>query len=176
MLACLLVVTGAVAYGQETHKIYKWVDEEGVVHYSDQPFKGAEVIEIEPRTASPSRPARPTAPLNRPPRQQEEQSAANQPFAYESLSFSSPSAEETLWNIGGTLNVSLSLAPGLRSSDRVRLYFDGESQTINGTQTVLEEVWRGTHNLQAEVVDANGELMIRSEPIRFYVQQTSILN
>ena len=58
----------------------------------------------------------------------------------------------------------------------MRLYFDGEPQTVSGLRTELQEVWRGTHNLQAEVVNENGELMIRSDPIRFYVQQTSVRN
>ena len=46
---------------------------------------------------------------------------------------------------------------------------------VSGTAFQLQEVWRGMHNLQAEVLDETGQLMIRSEPIRFYVQQTSIL-
>lgn len=164
----LLLCAGAVSA-----QVYKWVDADGVVHYSDQPAPGAERIEIKqntqrpPATSNASRPAARTAPA---------QPEPTKPFAYTSLSFSSPTAEQTLWNIGGTLNVSLNLAPGLRNGDRVTLYFDGTSQPIAGLSTQLEEVWRGAHNLQAEVVDANGTLMIRSEPIRFYVQQTSIQN
>jgi hypothetical protein len=30
------------------------------------------------------------------------------------------------------------------------------------------------HNLQAEVIDQSGRLMIRSQPTRFYVQQNAI--
>ncbi|MGB5354977.1 MAG: DUF4124 domain-containing protein [Woeseia sp.] len=164
----LLLAAGAVSA-----QVYKWVDEDGVVHYSDQPAPGAERVEIKQNTQR----ARPTGTAARPAaRSAEAQPEPTKPFAYTSLSFSSPTAEQTLWNIGGTLNVTLSLSPGLRSGDRVTLYFDGASQPIAGLSTQLEEVWRGTHNLQAEVVDANGTLMIRSEPIRFFVQQTSIQN
>lgn len=156
-------------------EVYKWVDEDGVVHYSDQPVPGAEVIQIP--DSNRSRPTRPNTSVRRRAATPEpEQPAASEPFSYESLSFSSPSPEQTLWNIGGTLNVALNLTPALRAGDQVRLYFDGEPQTISGLRTELQEVWRGTHNLQAEVLDENGELMIRSDPIRFYVQQTSILN
>lgn len=157
-------------------EVYKWVDENGVTHYSDQPVPGAERVRIEtrpsPRSSAPRTPSR--APLSAPPGNR--QPAQNEPFSYQSLSFTQPAAEQTLWNIGGTLTVRLSLQPGLRSGDQLRLYFDGEARTVNGLQVQLDEVWRGTHNLQAEVVDANGELMIRSEPLRFYVQQTSVLN
>lgn len=167
-----LLLCAATASAQ----VYKWVDEDGVVHYSDQPVPGAEVVFIEQntvRTRSPRATVRPLPGADAAP-----DSAPAATFAYETISFASPVAEQTLWNIGGTLNVALNLSPGLRLNDRVRLYFDGEpvQNNVVGTSTQLEEVWRGSHNLQAEVVDENGNLMIRSEPIRFYVQQTSVLN
>jgi hypothetical protein len=55
------------------------------------------------------------------------------------------------------------------------VYFDGNPQEVSGLSFQLQEVYRGIHNLQAEVVDQAGQLMIRSEPSRFYVQQTSII-
>ena len=42
ILAGLLVATIALADGA-----YKWTDEEGVVHYSDVPRAGAEVVDLE---------------------------------------------------------------------------------------------------------------------------------
>jgi hypothetical protein len=45
---------------------------------------------------------------------------------------------------------------------------------VSGPSFQLEEVYRGVHNLQAEIVDQSGKLMIRSRPNRFYVQQNSI--
>jgi hypothetical protein len=45
---------------------------------------------------------------------------------------------------------------------------------VQGTSFQLQEVWRGVHNLQAEVLDETGKLMIRSQPARFYVQQNSV--
>lgn len=175
-IVLVAVLAGAVNVAAQ-QRVYRWVDEDGVVHYSDQAVPGAEeiIIQTAPSRSQSARPPRNAPPLyERPPR--EEEPADDQPFSYESIAFSSPTAEQTLWNIGGTLSVEVNVTPSLRSGHRLRLYFDGEPQTITGTQATLQEVWRGTHNLQAEVVDSNGEMMIRSEPIRFYVQQTSILN
>jgi len=165
----LLLLCAAAASAQ----VYKWVDEDGIVHYTDQPVPGAERIDIESRPTSRSAP-RPRATTRR--QDDAATEAPAQPFRYESISFASPTSEESLWNIGGILNVQLSLSPGLRSGDRVRIYFDGEPRMITGTGVVLEEVWRGTHNLQAEVLDASGALLIRSRPIQFHVHQTSVLN
>ena len=68
------------------------------------------------------------------------------------------------------------LQPALQPGHRLRVYFDGTAQEVSGMQFQLQEVYRGAHNLQAEVLDENGQLMIRSEPTRFYVQQTTIVN
>ena len=95
-------------------------------------------------------------------------------FSYESLTIASPAAEETLWNIGGDLNVSLALNPPLQPGHQVRVYFDGNAQMVAGTSFQLNEVWRGVHNLQAEIIDETGRMLIRSRTNRFYVQQTTV--
>jgi hypothetical protein len=101
-------------------------------------------------------------------------SAAPPPFSYQSFDVASPASEETLWNIQSIMTVRLNLQPGLRPGDRVRVYFDGTPQLVDAVQFQLTEVFRGEHNLQAEVLDSTGKLMIRSQPTRFYVQQTSV--
>jgi hypothetical protein len=45
---------------------------------------------------------------------------------------------------------------------------------VSGTSFQLEEIYRGIHNLQVEIVDETGKLMIRSRTNRFYVQQNAI--
>ena len=64
--------------------------------------------------------------------------------------------------------------PGLQPGHQVRAYFDGQRRDVNGTSFQVDEVWRGVHNIQVEVVDEGGQLMIRSQPNRFYVQQNTV--
>ena len=104
----------------------------------------------------------------------EEQADTTAPFRYESFEIVSPGAEETLWNIEGVLNVSMALSPPLQAGHQVRVYFDGNPQIVSGTSLQLQEVWRGVHNLQAEVLDETGKMLIRSRTNRFYVQQTTV--
>ncbi len=52
LLCCCLLLALPVS----ANEIYRWVDENGVVHYTDRPREGAERLTI--RTASPSTPAR----------------------------------------------------------------------------------------------------------------------
>jgi len=165
-LAGLLVATLAIADGA-----YRWVDQDGVVHYSDVPVEGAEIINIsEYSRATGARISRQTTRTSA-----NEAGPESGPFRYESLAVAAPGPEETLWNIEGVLNVSLALTPGLQQGHRVRVYFDGEAQMVSGSSFQIEEVFRGVHNIQAEVIDETGKLMIRSKPNRFYVQQNTVI-
>jgi len=157
---------------------YKWTDEDGVVHYSDRPQPGAEEFVL-PDTRTPARvtlPAASTPAGGADDEAADDEDDEEEQNSYESLAIASPTAEQTLWNIAGNLNVQLSLRPNLRRGHQIRVYFDGEPRMVSGTTFTIPEVFRGSHNLQAEVVNANGELQIRSEPIRFYVQQTTVIN
>ncbi len=166
LLAAVLAAGSLVADAMAD--AYRWVDSDGVVHYSDRPEPGAEQIALPEanttnvRKYSSGGAASPS-----------EQTGADG-SRYESLAISSPAAEETLWNIEGVLSVTLALSPGLKPGHQVRVYFDGSPRMVGGTSFQLQEVWRGVHNIQAEVLDETGKLMIRSQPNRFYVQQNTV--
>lgn len=168
----ILALLGLFIAAAATADVWRWVDDDGVVHFSDTPVEGAERIDVSEASR------RTGARLFRPPPQiradDEAAPEAEEAFSYESLTIASPAAEETLWNIEGTLNVSLDLTPGLQSGHQVRVYFNGEPRMVNSTSFTIDEVWRGVHNIQAEVLDETGKLMIRSQPNRFYVQQSTV--
>jgi hypothetical protein len=168
----ILVFVGLLASATVLAQAYRWVDEDGITHYSDVPTEGAEEVQLSEysrNTGARLYRERATS------RAEAEQPADDQPFRYESLSISSPGPEETLWNIDGVLNVSVAVSPGLQSGHQLRVYHNGQQQLVTGTSFQIEEVYRGVHNLQAEVIDATGRLMIRSETNRFYVQQNSVI-
>ena len=157
------------AAGLANAQAYKWVDENGMVHYSDRPQPGAEEITFESRPTP-----RPVVPQSTPAAQPEPE-AEPEDEGYTSLVVASPAAEETLWNIQGILNVNLALAPAMKPGHQVRVYFDGQPRTVSGTTFQIPDVFRGVHNIQAEILDENGQLLIRSQTHRFYVQQTTVL-
>jgi hypothetical protein len=160
-----------LATGVVLAQAYKWTDETGIVHYSDRPIEGAErvVLSTDGRRPRPAPAPRAAATTN-------DAAEANQPFSYESLAIGSPLAEETLWNIEGILNVSLHVQPELQPGHQVRVFFDGTPRMVTGSSFQIEEVYRGVHNIQAEIIDESGNLMVRSMPNRFYVQQNTINN
>ena len=167
ILVGLLAAITALADGA-----YKWTDEDGVVHYSDVPRNGAEVIDLAEYSKTTGARIMPSRPETR---GSEDDSEITKPeFRYESLSISEPGAEETLWNIAGVLNVTVNVSPALQSGHQIRAHFDGKMTTVRSAYFEIEEVYRGVHNLQVEIIDATGKLMIRSKTNRFYVQQNSV--
>ncbi len=171
----ILALLGLIAAAAATADVWRWVDENGVVHFSDTPVEGAEQIDVAGSTRTTGSRVF-TPPADAGDDGEDEQPAEETPFRYESFSITSPAAEETLWNIEGVLDVSMSLSPPLQRGHQVRVYFDGSlRETTSGTRVTITEVWRGVHNIQAEVLDATGQLMIRTPPTRFYVQQNSVV-
>jgi hypothetical protein len=146
---------------------WKWTDEDGIVHYSDVPVEGAEPVNLSEFTKKTG--ARISN--GRTSRASEE---PEKEFLYDSITIASPGAGETLWNIEGLLNVSVAVSPELQRGHRIRAYFDGDARDVSGTSFQLLEVYRGTHSLQAEIVDQTGKVIMRSPANRFYVQQNSV--
>jgi hypothetical protein len=161
----LLAATAALA-----QEAYRWVDEDGVVHYSDRPREGAEQVQLPtPNVAVSRQVARPATTAS-----DDEPAEELVAVRYDSIEIVSPAAEETLWNIEGVLSVSVALRPALQPGHQVRAYHNGEMTPVSGTSFQLQEVWRGSHSIQVEVVDETGKLMIRSTPSRFFVQQNTV--
>ncbi len=165
-IAALLATTLAIADGA-----WKWTDGDGIVHYSDVPVEGAQQVNIaEYNRATGANLSRNTAPSSSSSAESESTPAPQ----YASISIISPAAEETLWNVEGQVTVSVNISPSLQSGHQIRAYYDGQAQVVQGTTFTIDEVFRGVHNIQVEVIDGSGKLMVRSQPNRFYVQQNTV--
>ena len=157
------VAAGAVA----STTLYKWVDENGVTHYSDRPEPGAQRIKVAsaqsykgtPAPASDSRP-QPSRPAST--------------ASYTHLEITNPEDGAVLWNTGGRVDVGAVLEPELADGHQLWFLLDGKSQQASPGGTASLEVPRGSHTLSATVTDATGKELITSAPINFVVHQTSI--
>ena len=49
----ILLLVGLLASAAAVAEVYKWIDEDGVVHSSDQPHPGAEIIDANHRRNAP---------------------------------------------------------------------------------------------------------------------------
>ncbi len=152
---------------------YKWVDENGQVHYSDRPIQGAQEIQL-PAAPSVTRP-RQAAPS---PAAESAAAAPSETEGYQRIRITSPTQQATLWNIEGNLDVTVEVAPRLRPGHRVAVNLDGSLVDLrpSGLSFQVPNVFRGVHTLEAVILDPRGDVLIRSDPVTIMVQQTSILN
>ncbi len=162
-------------------KTYRWVDDDGVMHFSDSPRPGStnpadQAYEIRSPNVSQSRALRPRM-KPEDPNSAPQIDDAPATFGYQNFSILSPNNGDTLWNIGGTLNVNVQLSPPLREGDGIVILLDGQALTprpVSSSSIKVTGVYRGEHTMTAVVRDATGSDVFTSAPIRFVVQQSTV--
>jgi len=168
----LLLIAGLIVSAAGAAEVYRWVDADGSVHYSDRPQEGAEKVTL------PSAQTFKAPIVNRRPPAVEP--ADSQPAVqYQFVEIVRPTQEEVVWNTGGEIDVAIRVEPRLQTGHSLMLFLDGEP--VDGlasgkTQITLTEVLRGQHELRAEVRGTGGTKLIESGSVKFTVQQTSLLN
>lgn len=157
--------------------IYKWVDADGVIHFSDQPHPGAERIITQGAPASPHStpaPRRSVTSAQRPPAKTEPNDMA---VDYTEFSIDSPQQDQTFFS--QDVNVRLHIEPALKPGHLISLYLNGklvEGQPPKSTQFTLTGLARGAYTLTASVMDASSGETKNSAPVTFFVHQASLLS
>jgi hypothetical protein len=172
-LAALGLLASAGVASAQTVTTYRWVDAQGVVHYSDTPQPGAQVIQLPSaqtyRASPPSAAAMKAVNAN--------VAAANEAASpYQSCGIAEPAAEASFF-APETIPVSVSLAPGLRPGDQLAVTVDGaavDPTVPGGQQYQVPGPDRGAHTVSATVVGPDGKPVCRSAPVTFYVQRPSL--
>jgi Domain of unknown function (DUF4124) len=169
------LLAGVATAGQSGTVLYKWVDADGVVHYSDQPHDGAEKIKVaKPQTyAAPPPPARAVAT----PGTRAATGPAGPAVSYTRVALLSPSNDDVYTNTDGRVGYSVAVEPGLGTGHQIWILLDGQRVDGAGTASTdgtLTGVERGTHTLMAEVVDQAGRILGSSESVTFSVNQTRL--
>jgi hypothetical protein len=153
--------------------VYKWTDADGVVHYSDQPVPGAEKITLgqTPLYGTPKQStAQQSAAL---PKKLQEPKAPVLHLGYTDIRIGSPAAEKTFFD--EPVPVSLSLTPALRQDHALTWYLNGSPLEQNTATFTIPYLDRGTYTLYATITDPATQESTNSDPVTFYVRQTSVL-
>jgi hypothetical protein len=152
--------------------IYKWVDADGVVHYSDQASPGAEKI-VTAGAASSASGRTSTGPTSRAPQQGDQQGGLN----YTEFSISSPAPEQTFFG-DDVVPVRLSLSPSLRPNQAITWRLNGGQldSPPGALSFVLPRLERGTYTLTATITDQQTNESQTSSSITFFVRQPSALS
>ncbi len=183
MYKAVVTLTLGLAMSLVVHAqtIYRSTDAQGNVVFTDNPERGGEEVDLEPLTVVPSRgEVRDQEAVTRVESggTSASRDGPGEPFMpYDSFRIASPGNEETLPSgAAGSLEVTLGIEPRLREDHRVRLLVDGRvSQSAMHTEAfLLNDLPRGEHVLQAELLDGSGEIRHRTSPVTLYVQRASV--
>lgn len=169
LLAIALVPVLAVA----GTTVYRWVDAQGVVHYSDQPHKGAKQVKSGTLTVINYK-TPPSSSLKAATSAPPAQTAAGPGYHVKILA---PSAGTTLWPVNYKIHVRVKVTPPLQGAALLQYSYDGKNvgKPTADTRVELHKVYRGTHTLTVTVVGPKGQSEGQASS-KFYVRQHSILN
>jgi len=162
LLVLFLVFICATANAQ----IYKRTGPDGQVYFSDQPGPDAERIDLAPAQTI----NLPSVPEQAGGVTSEQQEAA---VVYTEFFVASPSAEQGVRANDGNVTVHLSLHPALQPGHAIVLNVDGEDGEASNSGSVLmvelNNLSRGQHTVMATVVDGEGNQLIQTDPVSFFV-------
>jgi hypothetical protein len=153
--------------------VYKWIDPDGVVHFSDQPVPGAEKIVTAggssrggpvPASSGSSPSAEPKRPVSA--------------LAFSQFAIVSPVNEQTITG-NQPVTVRIAIEPELKATQSITWYLNGSpvaNQSPDATQFTLEDLPRGTYTIVATVVDQPSGETKSADPVTFYVVRTSLFS
>jgi hypothetical protein len=160
------------AFAVQAAVVYKWVDADGVVHFSDQPSPGAEKI----YTSSPSTAAAASAPGSAAGSRQAPKSAAAGGLGFSEFSIASPVNDQTFFG-DDVIAVHLNLEPGLKPTQSITWHLNGKQleSPPDATSFPLPHLDRGAYTLAATITDQETSESQGSNSVTFYVRQPSAL-
>ncbi|MCM0610904.1 DUF4124 domain-containing protein [Marinobacter sediminum] len=168
----LFAVALILLAGPAGAEVYRNVDAYGNVTFSDEPSDGAEAIKVKPVT---------TVTLPKPQNVREtdklREEVKREGSVYESVSFAYPENNQAFQSGSGDIQFEVRSAPGLQDGHKYEVTLDGQpvGQTTSGTVTV-SNVFRGTHEARAHIVDENGVQVKTGPVITFTVHRPSVAN
>jgi hypothetical protein len=152
-------------------QVYRWVDKDGVVHYSDQPVPGAEVLPLAsapkpgsvPQTYTPSAGRNPETPY-RP------------EVRYSACEITSPSQDQIFMQSEG-IPIVVETQPDLQAGYGVSVSMNGTALEWpqGAAASRIGPLPRGSYSLVASVTGPDGAVKCKTAPVSFSVFQPTVL-
>lgn len=151
--------------------LYKWVDAQGNVHYSDKPQPGAVKMDL-PATQSYTAPVPTDGNYNFETHDQTSQDSSKPPPpSYSKMQIASPAQDAVLWDVH-EVSVSVSLDGPLQQGDTVTISLDGNTVTGASLSAHFDNVGLGQHSVSATLNSKAGNSLSASST--FYTRQHTV--
>lgn len=149
-------------------EIYKGTDAEGNVTYSDEKSPNSTEIKVPEIT---------TIPMPKPKPKEPKKEEKEEEKPYESFLIKSPVDDETIRTPLRDIVVTLSIKPelDLKQQHSINVYIDGFIVAEKAEELTLPipNVVRGSHEVRAEVIDAEENILIKSKAVKFHLKRPS---
>lgn len=171
MVRLLLTVILSLIICATQAQIYKWTDSQGIVHFSDTPHPGAETLNnLNLQSySSPAPSTTSTIPAI------EEEQKPKKPI-YTKIAIVQPEDQATIRNNQGYVVVTVQVEPKLFPGHGVQIVFDGKPQGMpqDSLTFQLNGIYRGSHTIAAQIVDAEGQVVKTSPRVVIYMQRPRV--
>ncbi|MFB2865560.1 DUF4124 domain-containing protein [Aeromonas sp. MdU4] len=169
----LLLLT---SFGADAAKVYSWVDGNGVTHYTDAPPPGTKAKVVDLRVApliggSPS-----SVQVDNFNSLTGADASKKKEAAKLVIELLSPEQGSTLRDNTGNIVFQGQISPKPPTQYDVRLTLDGKAAPIvsNSLSIRIENVDRGAHEAQLELLTKDGTILAKSTPVTFYLHRASV--
>jgi CHASE1-domain containing sensor protein len=167
IMRLIILISLLLLSAQSVATVYRWVDENGKVHYSDEQKNNAEAVELNENTQNNMTIDTPTK-INVIP--------TTEASINYTISITSPQEEATVRDNNGAFTVSVSVTPQLPRGVLMTLLVDGiitaPAQASNIFQ--LTGINRGEHSLVVNAVTQSGKVLASSSPRKIFLHQASV--
>lgn len=175
---CLLLLTLSAPAPGADGKIWKVVDENGNVIYTDQaPRDGAQPMDLPGLSIIASDIEVPKPPDRDAETAGGQDSEALSPHElrrkFSDFRITQPQPEETFWGTANKVVVAWGSSEPILPEMSVTLYVDGQPQKVPTSGGVSLTLVRGEHQLYAELRDARNRRIATTDTVTFFVKQYS---
>ena len=173
MIAGVLFIAGVA----QSAEIYRWVDDQGNVVFSDQPPKDGAGTPPRKLNLSPIQ----TVPALTAPEAGERAAPVKEAQAsvlYTEFRIIQPAADASIRENAGDVTLVMAISPPLnvQAGHQIHLYVDNQliaqGETLSHT---VQNMDRGTHTVSAQVKNTQGQTLATAESIRFTLHRHSRL-
>ena len=146
--------------------VYKWVDKDGKVHFSDEPSNNAQVVEFKKNTENQVK-------LPQPYRHTDKAQVSEEKVSYD-MRISSPNEEETIRSNEGKISLALQIEPELAVNHFLVLFMDGKQQgdAQQSARFQLNNIDRGEHSFIVKALTQDGRLLASTPPRKVFLHRT----
>jgi len=160
----LIITISLLLAADVSAELYKWIDQDGITHYTDKrPDDAAQQQELSGYLARISN--------------KKEPKVIESETPYPDFSITSPAQGETVRNAEAEMDIAIQIDPPLTEKHFLQVYLDGleVGEQTKSTELRLQQVRKGTHRLQARIIDESGQTISTTPEVTFQFREPADL-